>query len=186
MSNYREDRPGASPSTQEQSGAHHKTQEELAQAFRAHIDPTMRRGIISNELLPPHEQIESHLYNVLANSPYKSEKERFFKTLHAAWELLTYDLLDPGSIEEDRAARTISDAYRERPIIELNDSQVRLLDAMAEASGLPHPRGQSVLKIPDKYADSSSRLYSPDWQRRAAAHEERTAKQVEIYKMRER
>src|SRR5512147_1601283 len=135
MSNYRDDRPGAGPSTQEQSGAHQRTHEELAQAFRAHIDPTTRRGIISNELLPPHEQIESRLYNVLANSPYKSEKERFFNTLHTAWELFTYDLLDPGSIQEDRAARTISDAYREHPILELNDTQVRLLDARRGQSG---------------------------------------------------
>jgi hypothetical protein len=182
MPNFREERPGAGASSQEQPNQHHKTHAELVAAFRAHIDPNMKWGILEDKPLPAHRQIEGSLRQVLSNSPYKSVKERYFKPLHAAWQLLTYDRLEPGTEDERSAAAAILEAYRDNPVIELNETQVRTIDAMAEAAGIPRPRGQSVIAIPEQYGDPNWRYNSPQWLRRAAAHDQRLAKEVEIYK----
>jgi hypothetical protein len=182
MPNYREDRPGAGASSQEQSNPHYKTHQELVAAFRAHIDHKMKWGILGDKPVPAHRQIEERLRQVLSNSPYRSEKERYFKPLHAAWQLITYDRLEPGTEDERSATAAILDAYRDNPVIQLNETQVRTLDAMAEAAGIPHQRGQNSLTIPEKYGDPNWRYASPEWLRRAATHDERVAKEVEIYK----
>jgi hypothetical protein len=176
MSNDREEKPGAGPSHQEQSGSHHRTHEELAQAFRARIT-NIEAPLALREPIPAWDWIRRDLYAKWLNSPYRSDKGMFFKTLATAWELLIYDrFLVPGSATENIAGITISDAYKENPTIQLNETQVRVIDALTEVAGIPHPRGQTEIPIPEKFADLGRLRSSPEHQRRASEYEKRLAK----------
>lgn len=88
----------------------------------------------------------------------------------AAWQLLTYDRLEPGTQDERSAAAAILDAYRDNPVIKLNETQVRTLAAMAEAAGILHQKAQNAITIPEKYGDPNWRYNSPDWLRRRPSH----------------
>lgn len=183
MSNYREDRSGANASHQEQSGPRHRTHDELVQAFRERIRTTESR-LALEEPVPPEHWIRRDLITKWLNAPYKSEEERFFKSLAIAWDLLIYDRLEPGDADENIATRNISDAYRESPTIQLNETQVRMIDALAEVANITHPRGQREIPIPDKFADIDRLRSSPEYQRRAAEYHERLAKEAEAYRRR--
>jgi hypothetical protein len=42
--------------------------------------------------------------------------------------------------------------------------QVRVLDALAEAGGVPHQRGQTEIEIPEKLRNYNQYLMSPEYQ----------------------
>lgn len=86
--------------------------------------------------------------------------------------------MQPGSADENIAGIQISDAYKVDPTIQLNETQVRMIDALTEVAGIPHRGGQSEIPIPDKFADLDRLRSSPEYQRRAAAHDERLAKEA--------
>ena len=53
------------------------------------------------------------------------------------------------------------------PVIKLtNPKQVQLLDAMAEAAGIRHERGQTEITIPEKLKNYNQYLMSPAYQER--------------------
>src|SRR5512132_1544039 len=177
MGNYREDKPGANRSQHEQSDAHQRTHQELVHAFRARIR-TIEARIPLQDPVPPEYWIRRDLISKWLDSPYNSDKQRFFNPLAIAWELLIYDRLGPGSADENIAGIHISDAYKVNPTIQLNETQVRVIDALTEVAGVPHRRGQSEIPIPDKFFDLERLGSSPEYQRRAAAHDERLAKEA--------
>ena len=67
-------------------------------------------------------------------------------------------------------AGSILQAYygdTKEPTIRLtNPKQVQLLDAMAEAAGVPHQRGQTEIAIPDKLRNYNQYLMSSEYQER--------------------
>src|SRR5512135_2025494 len=105
MTNYREGRPGANASHQEQSDPRYRTHDELVSAFRENIRTAESRISKLQEPRPPEFWIRRDLISKWLNAPYKSEKQRFFKSLAIAWDLLIYDRLEPGSADENIATR---------------------------------------------------------------------------------
>lgn len=186
MPHYGEAKPGEGVYSQEHSNPHYKTHEELVAAYRAHIRVTEAR-LTLREPVPPWVWIRRDLYTKWENSPYRSEKQRFFRTLRIAWDVLIYDrFLEPGSATENTAGINISDAYKEDPTIRLNDAQVSLIDALAEVAGIPHPRRQNQILIPQKFADLDQLRSSPQYQRRAAAYEAHIARSAAAQRRRRR
>ena len=47
--------------------------------------------------------------------------------------------------------------------------EVRVLDAFAEAAGVPHQRGQMEIEIPEKLRNYNRYLISPEYQARLTA-----------------
>ena len=79
-------------------------------------------------------------------SPYNSDKHRFFKPLAITWELLIYDRLQPGSADENIAAIHISDAYKLNPTIQL-ERDTGTHDRRAHR-GRRHPPSQGTKRNP--------------------------------------
>jgi hypothetical protein len=76
---------------------------------------------------------------------------------------------ETGSREEGLAGSLLQSYYGEtkEPTIKLtNPKQVLLLDAMAEAAGLPHQRGQTEITIPEKLRNYNKYLLSSEYEER--------------------
>ena len=92
-----------------------------------------------------------------------------FFTLRSAWDALAYDRYEIGSKEEGLAGSVLqaySSATHE-PTIKLSDlKQVRLIDALTEAAGIPHQRGQAEVEIPEKLRNYNKYVMSKEYQTR--------------------
>ena len=76
---------------------------------------------------------------------------------------------ETGSKEEGLAGSILQSYYSagKEPTIRLtNPKQVQLLDAMAEAAGVPHQRGQTEITIPEKLRNYNQYLISPEYEER--------------------
>jgi hypothetical protein len=81
------------------------------------------------------------------------QEGEFFSTLRYAWDTLVYDRYKTGSHTEQLAGSTLWGYYQatQEPTIKLFDPvQVRMMDAMTEAVGIPHEKGQAEFEIPEK------------------------------------
>jgi hypothetical protein len=90
-------------------------------------------------------------------------------TVRSAWDALSYDRYEPGSREEGLAGSVIQAYYsatREPNIKLTNPMQVRVLDALTEAAGVPHQQGQTEIEIPEKLRNYNQYLMSPEYQAR--------------------
>ena len=118
------------------------------------------------EVLPP----ETIIRNVLDwYSSSSMEQDDTFSTLLSAWDALVYDKYETGSKEEGLAGSILQSYYGEtrEPAIKLtNPKQVLLLDAMAEAAGIPHQRGQTEIVIPEKLRNYNQYMMSPEYEER--------------------
>ena len=97
------------------------------------------------------------------------DQDDTFFTLRSAWDALAYDKYETGSKEEGLAGSMLQAYYsatREPGIKLTNPKQVQLLDAMAEAAGIPHQRGQTEIAIPEKLHNYNHYLMSPEYQER--------------------
>jgi hypothetical protein len=116
------------------------------------------------EVLPP----ETVIRNVLEwYADSSMEQEDTFFTLQSAWDALAYDKYETGSREEGLAGSLLQAYYGEtkEPAIKLtNPKQVLLLDAMAEAAGVPHQRGQTEITIPEKLRKYNQYLMSSEYE----------------------
>ena len=86
---------------------------------------------------------------------------------YCAWDALAYDKYETGSREEGLAGSLLQSYYGEtkEPTIKLtNPKQVLLLDAMAEAAGVPHQRGQTEITIPEKLRKYNQYLMSSEYE----------------------
>jgi hypothetical protein len=174
MPNYRDARPGAGASGQEEFYSQNRTHKELVSAFREYLqsqNPTNRRQDRSNE-----ELVSIRLFNRWGDSLPGSEKQRFFAHLITAWELVAYDRYEPGSMSERHAARTIAQAYEYDPVIKLTEAEAGALDVMTEAVGIPHRKLQREIPIPEKYADFDRWTSSPEYQERLTTAKARRIK----------
>jgi hypothetical protein len=90
-------------------------------------------------------------------------------TVRSAWDALAYDRYEPGSREEGLAGSVLQAYYSatHEPTIKLtHPMEVRVLDAFAEAAGVPHQRGKTEIEIPEKLRNYNRYLMSPEYQTR--------------------
>jgi hypothetical protein len=113
-------------------------------------------------------------YNMNADTQ-NEEAYKFFLTLEHAWDALAHDRYPVGTFYDFGAGGSLATYYRENktPIIKLNSNQAKLIDAMAEAVGIPRQRGQSEVVIPEHLRDYSKWRKSPAYKRRLARAEVR-------------
>jgi hypothetical protein len=127
------------------------------------------------------EQIIRNRLALESRSPIK-ENSGFFRTLRLAYNVLSYARAEPGSAEEREIGFDVDWASNVGPeplqAVKLTDPvQVRALDAFAEATGIPHKRGQTEIPIPDKLKDYSSYVLSQEYRHLVAqAQVRRTSK----------
>ena len=164
---------GQPPNLMEQGGIPH---EQLVESFRGLI----RDHQAIYQQLPsihenPHEpdaiSSETAVRGVLdwyAGSANTEMGEQMF-TVRSAWDALSYDRYEPGSREEGLAGSVLQAYYgatREPSIKLTHPMQVRVLDALTEAAGVPHQRGQTEIEIPEKLRNYNRYLMSPEYQAR--------------------
>jgi hypothetical protein len=119
------------------------------------------------EVLPPEAIVRNQL-DWYADTPNTEKAETFF-TLRSAWDALAYDRYEIGSKEEGLAGSILQAYYgaTHEPTIKLsNPRQVRLLDALTEAAGIPHQRGQADVEIPEKLRSYNKYVMSNEYQTR--------------------
>jgi hypothetical protein len=157
----------------EQEGIPH---EHLVQAFRKLIKEQQDVHAALNSLgAYPHEQEvlspQRAVRSVLewyAGSANKELGQNLF-TVRSAWDALSYDSYEPGTREEGLAGSVLQAYYsstREPTIKLTNPMQVKVLDALTEAAGVPHQRGKTEVEIPEKLRNYNQYLMSPEYQAR--------------------
>jgi hypothetical protein len=119
------------------------------------------------ELLSPERAVRGVLdwYSGSANTQLA---DHMF-TVRSAWDALSYDRYEPGSREEGLAGSVLQAYYsatREPKIKLTHPMEVRVLDALTEAAGVPYQRGQTEIEIPEKLRNYNRYLMSPEYQAR--------------------
>src|SRR3712207_1245973 len=103
--------------------------------------------------------------------PIEEEQRNFFWQLRTAWDIAAYDHYPPGSVEEQKAGtRVWADFHRgAKPTLTLSHPlQIATLNAMTEAAGIPHRKGQRDFTIPEKLRDYIGYTLSPQYKERVA------------------
>jgi hypothetical protein len=146
----------------DESGLSH---ERLVKSFQTLIREqqlyTAIRSPEEREVIPPEAIVRQQL-EWYSDTPNKEKGETFF-TLRTAWDALAYDRYEIGSKEEGLAGSVLQAYYAatHEPMIKLADPrQVRLLDALTEAAGIPHQRGKTEIEIPEKLRNYNKHLMS--------------------------
>jgi hypothetical protein len=163
------------PNLVEQGGIPH---EKLVASFRTliteqqEIHKTLRAAGESSrepEELSPARAVRAVL-EWYAGSGEREQRDMFF-TVRSAWDALAYDQYEPGSREEGGAGAVLQAYYgatREPHIKLTHPMQVRVLDALTEAAGVPHQREQTEIEIPEKVRNYNRYLMSPEYQAKLA------------------
>jgi hypothetical protein len=124
---------------------------QLVKAFRGFIK---QREQESQLRLSPEERISLELFRQTNACSEKKDREiskerdQFFSRLKVAWDSLIYD-----RIQAERPGEWSINVYwghtDDLETVKLTHPlQVRILDALTEAVGIPHQRGQAVIEIP--------------------------------------
>lgn len=150
---------------------HDLTHEQLVSSLKGLIGEHQQiyaslRSPQEREVLPPETIIRSVLDWYSSSS---MEQDDTFFTLMSAWDALAYDKYETGSKEEGLAGSLLQSYYgaTREPTIKLADpKQVQLCDAMAEAAGIPHQRGQTEITIPEKLRNYNQYMMSQEYQER--------------------
>jgi hypothetical protein len=152
---------------QAESGRSH---EQLVKAFR---DLIKQNAEVYADIRSPHERevlpAEAIVRTQLDwySAPNTGGETAF--TLRSAWDALAYDRYEAGSREEGLAGSLLQAYYgaTHEPTIKLTDpGQVRALDAMTEAVGIPHQRGKTDIEIPEKLRNYNKYLLSDEYRQR--------------------
>lgn len=139
--------------------------EELVNALREFIleGVRLRKGYIL-----PEEIVRMKLWWERI-SPNEEKSGFFFPLLHA-WDAVAYDRYEPGTHTDHEAGAGLSFWFhdiRGGAIIKLgNPLQVRLLDALTEAVGIPHQKGLTEIKIPEKLGHYGDWIMSKEYHER--------------------
>lgn len=157
-----------------------KSHDELVHAYRSYIQRRERLwakgGVPERGYYLPHELIFLELDPRSLELPI-AQKQAFFMPLAHAWRALTYDLLEPGSGDEQNAGRSLSRIYQTtgKSTIELSDLQTRVIDALTVVANVPHQTGTSIITIPENLRHYDTWSQSKQYQNRvASAHATRT------------
>jgi hypothetical protein len=165
------ERPGGALTTEQQGGYESGlSHEQLVQACRdlikknAQVYAEIRSGL-DREVLPAETIVRNQLDWYTA--PNTGGEAAF--TLLKAWDALAYDRYEVGSREEGLAGSTMQMYYwaTHEPTIKLTEpGQVRALDALTEAVGIPHQRGQTEIEIPEKLRHYTKYKLSEEYRQR--------------------
>jgi hypothetical protein len=107
----------------------------------------------------------------------------YYSTLRYAWDALTYNQYEPGRPPEPLVGATLSDYYQvqmshgapEPARITLTDpTQVRMMDALADAAGIEHQMGQTAFSIPEQVQNYLKYQLSAEYQNQRKASAART------------
>jgi hypothetical protein len=81
---------------------------------------------------------------------YNRTESYFWRQLYKAWVVVGWDHYEVNSIYKHLGGSYLSGKYKRNgeATIKLSDPQVRILDALTEAVGIPHKRGQAEIEIP--------------------------------------
>jgi hypothetical protein len=126
---------------------------QLVKGFQNFIDVRRRRcgGYCSpEEIIRGKLDFESDVHT---GSRDEKEKDFYFK-LRTAFDVVVYDRYIPGSHEESLAGSLLkmyASSTDGSTTIKLDEAQVKVLDALTEAVGIPHKRGQNEINIPEKF-----------------------------------
>jgi hypothetical protein len=165
------ERPKGALTTEEQGG--HEpglSHEQLVQTFR---DLIKKNAQVYAEIRSGHERDVLPAETIIRNqldwytAPNTGGEAAF--TLLKAWDALAYDRYEVGSREEGLAGSTMQMYYRanHEPTIKLTEpGQVRTLDALAEAVGIPHPRGKTEIEIPEQLRHYTKYQLSEEYRQR--------------------
>jgi hypothetical protein len=142
--------------------------ERLVESFRSLIKEhqATHEMLYGGMVLPP-ETVVRDVLNWYSDSSNKEQSE-IFHTLGYAWDVLAYDRYEVGSKAEHMAGESLSIYYNapDHPsaaITLTHPMQVRILDALAEAAGVPHTKGQTAFEIPEKLRNYSHYLMSAEY-----------------------
>jgi hypothetical protein len=95
------------------------------------------------------------------------ERFNFFYTLGIAWDALAFDRYEFGSNTHFEAGGDVSNysGEVEKPVVNLNPVQTRLIGALAEVAGIPYKREQNQIPIPEKLqgGNYSQWITSPEY-----------------------
>jgi hypothetical protein len=101
----------------------------------------------------------------MSPDPLDKQRAAFYRPIKDAWDVIAYDHYraersgEPDHFERDHVGHSLSGRYQRavalgeaRPeLIKLDPQQVRILDALSEAAGIPHQRGQAGIEIPERF-----------------------------------
>jgi hypothetical protein len=139
------------PLTLEQQDWYERSHGRLVKTYRKQIQEESQELQRVGQFLSAEDIIHLKLENNIKKS--SEEQYAFYATLSDAWDALAYDRYEPGSSTERAAGCRLGgySSYSGKTTIELyNQELIWAIDAMAEAVGIPHKRGQREIEIPEK------------------------------------
>jgi hypothetical protein len=94
----------------------------------------------------------THLASIKLGQRDDKAERNFWWPINKAWDALAYNHYKQSSWSKHIAGLQLSGHYQRtrESIIKLSDPQVRIIDALAEAVGIPHKRGQTDIEIPQE------------------------------------
>jgi hypothetical protein len=142
-----------------------RSHEELVRTFQTLIQQGERQfgtGWSQEELV--HFILRTEQFS---RSPSGKEAQAFY-TLRSAWDALAYERYTPGSRAETQGGFWVFLLYRrtQEPTIKLSPEQTQIIDALTEAVGIPHQRGQADIEIPEKLRNYEKWTSSVEYRQR--------------------
>jgi hypothetical protein len=169
------------PLRQEQQGWHDRPHAELVDAFRGLIRKEHQALGDRARFFPPikiiHDALLQQVQYILSDDKREKQRGAYFAQMLDAWDVITFEQYNDEThlMTKHHAAINLDTHYnrakaRNAPhpeIIALDDPlQVRIIDAAAEAAGIPHQRGQTSYEIPQKLWDYEARVRQASEERR--------------------
>lgn len=170
MGNFKEEDPGKltvqSSTNKKEKSWGEKPHEELVKEVRAMLQ---HRDKLYGGHLSPEEIIRSKLH-----SQYGSGMRlEFFAPIAWAWDALAYDRYTPGESTEITAGSTLryhASCSDGGPTIKLDHPlQIKIIDALTDAVGIPHKKGQAEIPIPEKPKHLQTWVNSTEYRNRVAS-----------------
>ncbi len=92
----------------------------------------------------------THLSSIKLGERDDKVERDFWQPINIAWDALAYGHYGKYSLSKHHAGYNLSDYCKRthETTIKLSDPQVGIIDALAEAVGIPHERGQAEIEIP--------------------------------------
>jgi hypothetical protein len=166
--NYKNLGGSRTPLMQEQQGWYSMPHGQLVKAFQDYIQ---EKGKLFGGRYSPVEIIRMRL-DWETKSSLNKEEMSFYFPLRFAWDALAYDRYEPGSLEERKAGAAVEYHYHgthEQAIKLSHPLQVRIIDALTEAVGIPHQKGQAEIEIPKNLKHYHEKwIFSKEYQERLA------------------
>jgi hypothetical protein len=166
---------------QEQQSWQDRPHAELVSAFRGLIQKEQQALGDRARFFSPTEIIRNafseQVQYIFSNDKADKQRGAYFGQILDAWDVITHDQYDKNehSMVKHFAALNLDTKYNRaksrhtpRPeIIMLEDPlQIRIIDAAAEAVGIPHQRGQTAFAIPQQLWDYEAQLANEERRRR--------------------